>query len=62
MTSDEVIKRLEAAGWSVARQKGSHVTLKKDGEPLVVTIPHPRRNLGKSLLKATERISKVGLL
>jgi predicted RNA binding protein YcfA (HicA-like mRNA interferase family) len=62
MSSKEVIKKLEAAGWSVDRQKGSHLTMKKDGEVLLLTIPHPRKTVSKGLLRRLERDSGVELL
>lgn len=61
MSSDEAIEKLEAAGWYRDRQKGSHLTMKKDGEFLLLTIPHPRKELGRGLLKRLERDSKVEL-
>lgn len=62
MGSKEVIRKLEAAGWYIDRQKGSHLTMKKDGEVLLLTIPHPRKTLPTGLLKRLERDSKVRLL
>lgn len=62
MSSKEVIKKLEAAGWYIDRQKGSHLTMKKDGEVLLLTIPHPSKTLRTGLLKRLERDSKVRLL
>lgn len=62
MSSKEVIKKLEAAGWYFDRQKGSHLTMKKDGEVLLLTIPHPRKTLPKGLLRRLERDSGVELL
>lgn len=62
MGSKEVIRKLEAAGWYIDRQKGSHLTMKKDGEVLLLTIPHPRKTLGIGLIRRLEKDSKVGLL
>jgi len=62
MGSKEVIRKLEAAGWYIDRQKGSHLTMKKDGEVLLLTIPHPRKTLPTGLLKRLERDSNVRLL
>ncbi|MBC7336357.1 MAG: type II toxin-antitoxin system HicA family toxin, partial [Clostridia bacterium] len=33
----DAIKALERAGWTVDRQKGSHVSLVKEGVPAVLT-------------------------
>ncbi|MBC7348046.1 MAG: type II toxin-antitoxin system HicA family toxin [Clostridia bacterium] len=35
----DAIKALERAGWTVDRQKGSHVSLVKEGVPAVLTVP-----------------------
>jgi len=35
----EVVRALEGAGWEVARQKGSHLSLKKEGVAFLVTVP-----------------------
>jgi predicted RNA binding protein YcfA (HicA-like mRNA interferase family) len=53
--SEDVIRRLEKDGWVQVSQKGSHVTLKKDGERNLITVPHPRKELGKSLKRAIAR-------
>ncbi len=38
MSGKEMLKLFEKYGWKKARQKGSHVTMKKEGE-LPETIP-----------------------
>lgn len=43
--SQQILKDLEEAGWSVARTRGSHVQLKHPDNPLLVTLPHPKRDL-----------------
>lgn len=48
----EVIRALERAGWEIRRQRGSHVTLSKQGEPFVVTVPLHRRDLPRGTLIA----------
>ena len=53
--SEETIRRLEKEGWKQVSQKGSHVTLKKVGERNLITVPHPRKVLGKSLKRAIAR-------
>lgn len=61
-SSSEVIKLLEEDGWFLkGPPKGSHyhyVHPKKKGK---VTVPHPRKDLGKGLLKAIEKQSGVTL-
>lgn len=53
--SADIIQRLEKDGWKRVSQKGSHVTLKKEGERNLITVPHPRKALGKSLKRAIAR-------
>ncbi len=48
----EVVRALERAGWEVARQKGSHVSLKKEGASFIVTVPMHRRDLPRGTLTA----------
>ena len=48
----EVIRALERAGWEVARQKGSHVSLKKQGVAFLVTVPMHRREVPRGTLRA----------
>jgi predicted RNA binding protein YcfA (HicA-like mRNA interferase family) len=38
----EVIRALERAGWEIHRQRGSHVTLKKEGRRLVIVPMHAK--------------------
>lgn len=59
MTSVEVIKRIEAAGWSLARAKGSHHHFKHASRPGIVTVPHPKKDLPIGTLKSIERQSGV---
>ncbi len=50
--SREIIRRLEREGWTLVRVTGSHHVFKNpiSGETLV--IPHPRKDLGKGLVRA----------
>ncbi len=57
-SGDEAIRAFEKAGWRVARQKGSHVSLVKPGTPVILTVPL-HRELDRGLLKAL--IRKAGL-
>jgi predicted RNA binding protein YcfA (HicA-like mRNA interferase family) len=45
VTSAEVIRVLRAAGWRLARVKGSHHHFRHDTSPGTVTVPHPRKDL-----------------
>ena len=43
--SRRIIKRLTSEGWEQKSQTGSHVTFKNPRFPLIVTVPHPKREL-----------------
>jgi predicted RNA binding protein YcfA (HicA-like mRNA interferase family) len=58
-TSAELIAQLRRHGWIVARQKGSHVTLKHPDRALLVTVPHPRKDLATGILH--DILRKAGL-
>lgn len=57
-SGEEAVKAFVRAGWQVARQKGSHVSLTKPGNPNVLTVPL-HRELDRGLLRAL--IRKAGL-
>jgi predicted RNA binding protein YcfA (HicA-like mRNA interferase family) len=59
LRSADVITALEKAGWSVARQRGSHVSMVKQGAPYVVTVPQHRRDLPRGTLRGI--INDAGL-
>ena len=61
MTSTEVIKFLEQAGWKPVRTQSTHKTFKHPGNPLLVTIPHPRKDLKTGTLRQIERITGLAL-
>jgi len=50
--SRDIIRRLEKEGWTLVRVAGSHHVFKNArwGETLVV--PHPKKDLGKGLVRA----------
>jgi len=52
ITGREVIRAFEKAGFVEARQRGSHVILKKPGHPYLITVPvHSGRTVGRGLLR-----------
>lgn len=61
MKSADVIRKLEQDGWRLDRVSGSHHTFKKKGFERIVTVPHPRKDLGKGLVRKIERDSGVNL-
>jgi len=46
----QLIRALEKAGWQVHRQKGSHISMHKQGVPDLVVIPIHVRDLSKGTL------------
>ncbi|AEA46753.1 type II toxin-antitoxin system HicA family toxin [Archaeoglobus veneficus] len=50
ISGEEAIKALVKAGWSVERQRGSHVVLYKEGTGIVVVPLH--RELDRGTLRA----------
>jgi predicted RNA binding protein YcfA (HicA-like mRNA interferase family) len=50
--SAALIKELEAAGWVLNRVRGSHHVFSHPLRPGHVTVPHPKKDLGKGLVAA----------
>jgi len=46
----ETVRKLQKAGWSVARQKGSHVMLTKPGYIWTLSVPQ-HKELGPGLVR-----------
>ncbi|WP_283126508.1 type II toxin-antitoxin system HicA family toxin [Providencia stuartii] len=62
MSSAELIKKLSADGWVKARQTGSHITLTKEGFDKIITVPHPRKDSSKGVIRQAQQISGLKLL
>ncbi|HCI5315764.1 type II toxin-antitoxin system HicA family toxin [Klebsiella pneumoniae] len=62
MSSAELIKKLIADGWVKQRQTGSHVTLTKPGIEKIITIPHPRKDSSKGIVRQAQPISGLKLM
>ena len=52
MNSRDVIRRLLAEGWELARTKGSHHQYRHPTKPGLVTVPHPKRDLPIGTLRS----------
>jgi predicted RNA binding protein YcfA (HicA-like mRNA interferase family) len=50
MTSAELIRKMQRAGWILRGSKGSHHVFVHPERPGHVTVPHPRKDLGTGLL------------
>lgn len=59
VSGQRLIKALEAEGWTVARQRGSHVRLKKAGHRLALVVPL-HRELRKGTLAGILRDADLG--
>lgn len=56
----EAIKAFQNAGWQIASQEGSHITLKKEGMNCNLSIPfHSGKDIKRGLLR--KQIAKAGL-
>lgn len=53
--SKEIVKRLEAEGWSLVSVKGSHHKYRKDGQTVIV--PHPKKDLPLGTARSIARVA-----
>ena len=61
VSSREVLQKLKAAGWEIARVAGPHHQLAHPTRPGVITVPHPKKDLAVGLIKSIEKQSGVQL-
>ncbi|MYA95533.1 MAG: addiction module toxin, HicA family [Nitrospinae bacterium] len=61
MNTKEILRILKREGWKEIRRKGSHVQLKHEDKPGLVTVPHPKRDLPAGTLRSIERQSGLRL-
>jgi predicted RNA binding protein YcfA (HicA-like mRNA interferase family) len=52
MNSAKLMQLLKDQGFEVIRVRGSHHQMAKDGHPGVVSVPHPKKDLGVGLVNA----------
>lgn len=50
-SSSELMKELKAAGWVLVRVKGSHHQFRHPDHVMPLTLPHPKKDLGKGLVQ-----------
>ena len=50
--SREIVRRLEREGWTLVRVTGSHHVFKNPTSGNALVIPHPKKDLGKGLVRA----------
>ncbi len=58
-SSREVIRMLEGNGWQEVRVTGSHHHFKHPTKSGVVTVPHPKKQIGKGLLNSILKQAKL---
>ncbi|MDQ3205654.1 MAG: type II toxin-antitoxin system HicA family toxin [Pseudomonadota bacterium] len=57
MKSGDLIKELETSGWTLDRVRGSHHVYKHPANPNIITVPHPRKDLGKGLVSSLRTLA-----
>lgn len=66
MESGDLIKQLQDAGWQIRGGKktnsGSHITLCKPGVRKIITLPHPRKEISKGVLRHARQIAGIKLI
>lgn len=50
MTSADLIRQLQKAGWTLRAVRGSHHVFQHPQRPGHLTVPHPKKDLGKGLV------------
>lgn len=55
MDSRNAIAMLEAAGWYLARVKGSHQQFKHPDKPGLVTVKHPQKDIPLPTMKSIKK-------
>ena len=50
MNSRQIIKQLEAEGWTLRGVKGSHHVFTHPSKPGHISVPHPKQDLGVGLV------------
>jgi len=57
--SVDLIRDLQADGWTLDRVRGSHHIFEHPSKPGRIVVPHPKKDLGKGLVKTIR--AQVGL-
>lgn len=55
MKSADLIRDLKGAGWTLDRVRGSHHIFRHPERPGHITVPHPKKDLGKGLVAAIRK-------
>lgn len=57
MNSADLIKELLANGWRLDRVRGSHHVYKHADNPNIITVPHPKKDLGRGLVNNLRKLA-----
>ncbi|WP_111008142.1 type II toxin-antitoxin system HicA family toxin [Stenotrophomonas sepilia] len=57
MKSADLIKLLEANGWTKSRSRGSHHVYVHGLNPNIITVPHPKKDLGVGLVNNLKKLA-----
>ncbi|MBK0056442.1 type II toxin-antitoxin system HicA family toxin [Stenotrophomonas sp. S39] len=57
MKSGDLIRELRAAGWTCRRTRGSHHVFVHPRRAHIITVPHPKKDLGTGLIKAIRKLA-----
>jgi predicted RNA binding protein YcfA (HicA-like mRNA interferase family) len=57
MKRDDLIRDLKKAGWQEVRCVGSHHQFKHPSKPDLITVPHPKKDLGKGLVHKIRKLA-----
>ena len=58
LSGRKVVRALEQLGWEVARQRGSHIVLVKDGEIATLSVPD-HQEVAKGTLRSLIRTAGI---
>ena len=58
LSGKEVVRVLQSFGWSVARQKGSHIIMTKEGENVTLSIPN-HKEVARGTLRSLIRSANI---
>lgn len=61
MNSRDIIKALEANGWTLKRVTGSHHHFMHPTKTGIVTVPHPKKDLPLGTLRSIEKQAGIKL-
>ena len=58
LSGKQVVRVFESLGWSVARQRGSHIVMTKEGENVTLSVPD-HHEVAKGTLKSLIRSANL---